>query len=93
MDDQALTFEAVQQEIVRFVLENFPTDYTAATLPLDVSLLEEGIIDSMGVMELVEFLEATWSIAIDESEITAEKMGGVVKMARFVLEKRGVGTS
>ena len=90
MDDRDLTVDSVRDTIVKFVLENFPTDFTAETLPLNVSLLEEGIIDSMGVMELVEFLEKTWSITIDESEITAEKMGGVVKMTRLVLEKRGV---
>jgi hypothetical protein len=44
----------------------------------------------MGVVELVEFLEKRWSIVIDESEITREKMGGVIKMANLVLEKLGI---
>ena len=90
MADRELGVESVRQEIVDFVLENFPSDCTAETLPLNESLLELGIIDSMGVIELVEFLETNWSIVIDESEITHEKMGGVTKMTNLVLEKVGV---
>jgi len=90
MADRELGVESVRQEIVDFVLENFPSDCTAETLPLNESLLELGIIDSMGVIELVEFLETNWSIVIDESEITHEKMGGVTKMTNLVLEKGGV---
>ena len=87
------TPESVRDDIVNFVLTNFPTDHTASTLPLHESLVERGIIDSMGVVELVEFLEKRWSIVIDESEITREKMGGVIKMANLVLEKLGIPAS
>jgi len=87
------TPESVRDDIVNFVLTNFPTDHTAATLPLHESLVERGIIDSMGVVELVEFLEKRWSIVIDESEITRERMGGVIKMATLVLEKLGMPDS
>jgi len=90
MADREQTFESVRDELIDFVLENFPSDCTADNLPLNESLLELGIIDSMGVIELVEFLESKWSIRIDESEITHERMGGITKMTNLVLEKIGV---
>ncbi len=89
MTEPQTTLQTVSDRIIDFVLTDFPTDYTAESLPVDQSLLELGVIDSMGVIELVEFLERTWSIVIDESEITHEKMGGVTKMATLVMEKVG----
>ncbi len=43
------------------------------------------------VVELVEFLEKNWNIAILNEEITREKMGSLNKMAALILQKRGAG--
>ncbi|MGE0363983.1 MAG: hypothetical protein AB7H93_25160 [Vicinamibacterales bacterium] len=83
-----LSPDYVRGEIVAYVLANHPSDHTAATLPLNESLLELGILDSYGVVELVVFLENTWGIAIGEDEITKERMGSIDKMTRLVLDKR-----
>ena len=77
----------IQKKISRYVLDNFPTTYDATTLPQDTSLLELGILDSYGVIELVEYLEKEWDITILENEITTEKMGSIIKMARLVMSK------
>lgn len=82
---------SIRKEIVLFVMTNFPSDYTAETLPHDQSLVELGVVDSFGVVELVAFLEDTWSIAIDDSEITRETMGSIDKMAALV-QKKVAGT-
>ena len=39
---------------------------------LDVELVEEDIVDSLGIFSIVDFLEAQYSIAIDPTEITIE---------------------
>lgn len=80
-------FEAVRNRIIDYVITNHPSDHTAETLPLDESLVELEILDSFGVVELVLFLETTWSITIPDSDITREKMGSVNKMTTLVLEK------
>ena len=49
-------------------------------IPLDKSLLAEGILDSYGIIELVEFIEENWSINIEDNEFTLEKMGSINKM-------------
>ncbi len=53
-------------------------------LPLDQSLVELGILDSFGVVELVTFIEDHWSIAILDSELTNEMFGGINKMATLI---------
>jgi acyl carrier protein len=83
---------SIRNEIVLFVMTNFPSDYTAETLPQGQSLVELGVVDSFGVVELVAFLEGTWSIAIDDSEITRETMGSIDKMAALV-QKKVAGTA
>lgn len=85
---QTLSHEEIRASIVAYVLANHPSDHTADTLPLNESLMELGILDSYGVVELVVFLENTFGIAIDETEITKEKMGSIEKMAHLVTAKQ-----
>ena len=81
--------DSIRAAIVSYVLENHLSDHSADTLPQDESLLRLGILDSAGVIELIFFLETQWSITIDDSETTHEKMGSVNKMITLVLEKLG----
>ena len=53
------------------------------------SLLRLGIIDSLGVMELVQFLGDAFSVTVDDDEITEENLGSLGAIARFVARKRG----
>lgn len=54
----------------------------------DESLLEQGIVDSTGVMELVAFLEEAFAIAIDDDELVAANLDSVSRMAAFVDRKQ-----
>lgn len=49
------------------------------------NIIEEGIIDSMGILALVSFLESKYRIEIDLEEITAENFATVNKIAEFVM--------
>ena len=55
----------------------------------DESLLDAGIVDSTGVMEVVTFLEETFNITIDDEELVADNLDSVDRLAAFVLRKRG----
>lgn len=79
--------DEVRAEIIEYVLKNYVTEFDARTLPLDKSLVELGILDSFGVVELVAFLEDRWAISIRDEEITREKMGSIDKMVSLVLGK------
>jgi acyl carrier protein len=54
----------------------------------DESLLDSGIVDSTGVMEVVSFLEETFGIAVDDDELVAENLDSVDRLAAFVQRKR-----
>ena len=73
--------------IREFVLEKFPLA-RKRKVANDDNLLESGIIDSLGVLELVEFLQREFAIAVADEDLTPENFRNIECMARFV--ERGV---
>jgi len=53
----------------------------------DDSLLETGILDSTGVLELIEFLEDRYGIAVEDTETVPANLGSIAGITRFVLLK------
>jgi acyl carrier protein len=60
----------------------------ADEIPLDRSLLEAGILDSYGIVDLLTFIEGEFGLAIPDEDITKEKMGSIRKMARYIGSSR-----
>ncbi len=59
-------------------------------MPADAdSLLETGILDSTGVLELIEFLEETFQITVEDTETVPENLGSIGGLVRYVLVKQG----
>jgi hypothetical protein len=52
------------------------------------SMVEGGIIDSTGVLELIEFLESHFGIEVSEDETVPENLDTISALTRFVLSKR-----
>ena len=57
------------------------------------SLLESGLIDSMGVLELVTFLESTFSIQVADEEVVPENLDTIAGIVAYVRRKRAVDQS
>lgn len=53
------------------------------------SFLEAGIIDSTGVLELVQFLEETWNISVKDEEMVPANLDSLAKLEAFVKRKTG----
>jgi acyl carrier protein len=53
------------------------------------SFLEAGIIDSTGVLELVQFLEETWNITIKDEELVPANLDSLARIEAFVQRKLG----
>ena len=77
----------VKTRIREFLTQNFLYMRPDFVLQDGDRLLEKGVIDSMGVMELVEFLETTYQVTPADSEVTEENFGSVSAIARFVMSK------
>jgi acyl carrier protein len=74
----------IRDQVRGYILQNLLFTDDASQLPDDVSLLERGIIDSTGVLEIVMFLEETFGIKVKDSDMLPENFDKVDSIARFV---------
>jgi acyl carrier protein len=56
-------------------------------LPSDASLLEAGIIDSTGVLELISYLEEQFKIKVDDDELVPENLDTIAGVCKFLSKK------
>jgi len=85
---QEVTVRMIAQEIRAFVVENFLFGEENGHFSNDDSFLDKGLIDSMGILTLVEFVKEKYSIAIQDEELVPEHWDSVERIAAFVLGKR-----
>ena len=71
-----------------FIFENFLFDADENALQNDASFLEQGIIDSTGILELVEWLEDEFGIQINDEELIPENLDSVDLLAAFIKKKK-----
>jgi acyl carrier protein len=74
-------------KIRAFIFSNFLFDAEESALDNDTSFLEQGIIDSTGVLELVEWLEETFAMKVEDEELIPENLDSVNQLAQFIARK------
>lgn len=77
----------VAQRIRAFVAQNILYNMGGATFSDEASFLREGIIDSLGVVELVAFVRKDFGIPVAQHEVTPENFDSVARLASFVGRK------
>jgi acyl carrier protein len=75
---------AIAPEVRHFIEENFLFRVDREQLSDTESLLEAGLIDSTGVLELVDFLETKFQIKMADSDIVPEKLDSVKAIVEYV---------
>lgn len=77
----------MQREIRQFIADNFIFDQDLQALSGSESLTQTGVIDSMGVLELIMFLEETYSIKIPDEETLPENLDTIDNIVRYLQGK------
>ena len=78
----------MESEIRAFIADNFLLGDDVQKLAGSASLIDAGIIDSTGVLELVGFLEDRYGIRIADHELLPENLDSIDNVIRFVGEKQ-----
>ena len=78
----------VKDQVRQYILKNYLFSTDEAALKDDVSLMEAGIIDSTGVLELITFLEEQFGVKVADEEMTPENLDSVTRIVAFVGGKR-----
>ena len=76
----------VKTKIREFIVENFLFG-SANGLKDDTSFLDEGIVDSTGVLELVTFVEDEFSIQVLDEELIPENLDSINNVAAYLEQK------
>lgn len=77
----------LHEDIREFIVENFLFGDDNG-LKDSSSFLEEGIVDSTGIMQLVSFIQEQYLIVVEDEELTPENLDSIQKVADFVQQKR-----
>lgn len=73
----------IQNQLIQYFEEHNGSRATA-----DTQLLEEKIIDSMGIMELIAYLESQYRIEFADEDLTAENFKDMESIGRMIMTKK-----
>ena len=77
--------DTVRPALLEFVTRSF--NVAEKDIRLDQSLIDQGIIDSFGLMEITAFIEQQFGLKVREQDMTREAFGSVNKMAHFIASR------
>ena len=88
MDEQQ-GHQGVLDQVRSFILMNFLFGDESKIPDHQDSLLESGLVDSTGVLELVDFLETDMGIVVADDETLPANLDSIENLTQFVMRKRG----
>lgn len=77
----------INKEIKEFITDKFIYD---GVLTDDLSLTEMGVLDSMGVIVLITYIESKYDINVDDEEINQVNFGSINKIVNYIELKLNV---
>jgi acyl carrier protein len=82
---------AIEAQVEQYIAENILFSDNGFEYGHDVSFIQEGIIDSIGVLELVAFVTETFDVVVHDQEVTLENFDSVNNLANFIRRKLAIG--
>lgn len=79
--------DSVEEKISGYIANNILFSKNGYPHPLDASFLENGIIDSMNVLELVMFVEENYGFKVADSDIVPDNFDSVTRLAAYIRSK------
>lgn len=86
------TQSSIEDRIREFLLKHFPLAKKRGVTPTE-KWLETGLIDSLGILDLVHFLEEEFAIHIADEELLPETFQSLDAVTAFVTQKRQAKTT
>lgn len=77
----------IKTKLKIFIKDNFLLGFGPEDVNDDDSFMEKGIIDSTGILELISFIEETFSIKIKDEELVPDNLDSINKLVTFLDSK------
>lgn len=74
--------------IKRFLIEEFLPDVSASDIDVEHDLLADGVIDSLGVLKLIAWLEERFTLAVSDTELDPDNFRSVAAIEQFITDSR-----
>jgi acyl carrier protein len=84
-----VTDAEVRREVTTFIVDNFLFGNAAEAPTPETSFLKTALIDSTGIVELADFLDSKFGVAVADNEFVPENLDSVANIAAFVVRKQG----
>jgi acyl carrier protein len=79
--------QSARNEIRAFIIENFLFGDEGYVLSDEMSLIDNDLVDSTGILELVSFLEERFGIAMADADIVPANLDSLIRISSFVERK------
>lgn len=89
MKTNKITRDDIKPILRKFITESFLPSAGVDSFDDKDSFMEKGIIDSTGVLELLEFIEERFEIKVEDEEVVPENLDSLIKLASFIDRKLG----
>lgn len=80
----------IENDIRDFIVDNFLFGNREKLPGDDDSFLQKGLIDSTGILEVINFVEEKFGIRVEDDELVPENLDSVRRLADFIVRKRGL---
>lgn len=82
----------IEEAVRQFLSENFILE-DAQSLDADESLTQAGVLDSMGVLELIMFIEERFGLTVPDEDTLPENLDSVARIVGYITRRQGVEAS
>ena len=80
---------SIEAQIRCYILENFLYTNDEGKLNNSVSFLEDGIVDSTGILELLMFVEETFGVEVADEGVLPDNFDAVDRLSTYIQTKLG----
>ena len=88
MSPAGVPIEVVERTICSFIVEHFLFGDASTALVPDALLVQSGLVDSTGILEIVAFLESEFGVHTSDEELAVDNFGSIATIAQFVVAKQ-----
>lgn len=81
------------QKIKQFIIDEFMPDVSVDELESDFDLLTGGVVDSLGLLKVVAWLETEFDVVVDDSELGPESFRTVAAINEYVDQQSAAGAA
>lgn len=80
--------QAVEEKIRKYIADNILFSKDGFPYSDEASFLENGIIDSMNVLELVVFVEDNFGVTVSDEDVVPDNFDSVARLSAYVQQKQ-----